>query len=70
MDFATKVITHEGSGMSDLLIDLGNATSQDVKKRVCGKNIYVGSLPSEGIERVVISTTSVSKKLMYGQQYL
>jgi hypothetical protein len=70
MDFATKMITDGGSSMSDLLSNLGNATSQEVKKRVSGKNIYVGSLPSEGIERVIISTTPVSKKLKYGELYL
>lgn len=70
MDFATKMITDGGSGIPAWLAGLGNATSQEVKRRIKGKNIYVGSLSSDGVERVIISTTSVPEKLKYGESYL
>lgn len=71
LDFAAKVTTDSGGGIPPWLAGLGNTTNMAVRKRIQGKVLYVGSMPSDkGLDRVVIATAPVMKGLTFGRPYL
>ena len=68
-DFATKVDVSEG--MPELLAGMGNATNSEIKERIKGEMVYVGSvLADKGMKRIGIGTAPTLGVLRSGESYL
>jgi hypothetical protein len=70
-DFAAKVNAGRLGGFPALLEGMGNTTSSEVKKRIKGQSVFVGSLSSnEGSTKVAVDTQPRLGWLKSGQLYL